>query len=89
LAISGLWTPDSATERRPHWRCEVCGSPFAKQHYNKYLRHVIACAKKHEDEIEEEIANEAESEFGIRPNPDIQEEFEFVRKQARAEGKLH
>jgi hypothetical protein len=80
-----IWIPPTAREpKRRVLRCEVClrrgilkEFPFDQR--QQWRRHVIACAKKHEDVVDGEVAEATKSAFRSQADPEL---FAHMRRKA-------
>lgn len=77
-----IWIPESARpEPRRVFRCEVpgCKKRFPLEQREQMVRHVKACAKRHEGEIAEALHNRRSDGFLSPLDP---EQAEYVRRRA-------
>ena len=94
--MSPLWTPNSPsdvaaglqivvpeTEPRKVWRCNVCGGEFNENAHAAFERHVVRCAKRHEDELMEALEQRQKDTYW---SEERMEEQAYVRRQAALKG---
>jgi hypothetical protein len=82
-------------DESPKWRCSVivkheagentiCGTPFFEGQYGQFVRHVTACAKKHEDVIEKAAPRNSRPDW-LTGAPVLEEEFWLDEADASGE----
>jgi hypothetical protein len=82
----GIILPPGVNEKRPVWRCNVCELEFKPEQKMAFRIHVIDCAKRHEGELEEMVADVTTGNEFVGMNDDVREEFKWKRQEAIAEG---
>lgn len=81
----GLLVPPSAIDRTKTYRCNVCSRSFPGNQRQQWARHVQACARRNEDQIDRIVhyKRNADNVLGIADT----EKHRWVRKR-KAEGRL-
>ena len=92
-----LWTPNSPTDvasglqivlppgadRPKFWRCEDCGTRYPEEKYDSFTRHILGCARAHEGEHDEMVADYKSDIMG---SDEHLEERAYKRKKAALKG---
>jgi hypothetical protein len=88
---SGLIVPPEYADRRPAFRCNVCGAEFPNEQRGSWQRHVGECARVHAAEIEAmrpSVRNKGGPFDPENWNPDAEAHLRKVGKRMLREGRM-
>lgn len=77
-----LWIPESAREK--FYACTLCKKRFPESQKQQWARHVGACAKRHDDEIQADIAERRADPI---LSPMDRERADYLRRNPRNRGR--
>jgi len=88
---SGLIVPPEYADRRPAFRCNVCGAEFPNEQRGTWQRHVGDCARAHAAEIDAMRPSQRNKGGPWDPenwNPDAEAHLREVGKTMLREGRM-
>lgn len=86
---SGLIVPPEYADRRPAFRCNVCGAEFPNEQRHVWQRHVGDCAREHMDEILEAQQQTKGGPFDENTwDPEVEAHMAEVGRTMLREGRL-